>query len=78
MPIQRYSEQQVPLNSKIHNSLMRPNPPNAIFSDSADRLFCRGGFSHANARLFGAAISARQQDLQQLEAYKPAHSENIY
>jgi hypothetical protein len=23
----RYSDQQVPLNSKIHNSLRRPNPP---------------------------------------------------
>ena len=27
MTIQRYSDQQVPLNSKIHNSLRRPNPP---------------------------------------------------
>jgi hypothetical protein len=27
MPMQRYSDQQVPLNSKIHNSLRRPNPP---------------------------------------------------
>jgi hypothetical protein len=27
MIMQRYSDQQVPLNSMIHNSLMRPNPP---------------------------------------------------
>ena len=27
MPVQRYSDQQVPSNSKIHNSLRRLNPP---------------------------------------------------
>ena len=27
MPMERYSDQQVPPNSKIHNSLRRPNPP---------------------------------------------------
>ena len=27
MPMQPYSDQQVPLNSKIHNSLRRLNPP---------------------------------------------------
>jgi hypothetical protein len=36
--------------------------------------FCRGGFSHANATLFGSASSAEQQDSQQLEVPKPAHS----
>ena len=30
MPMQRYSDQQVPLNSKIHNSSRRANPPLAI------------------------------------------------
>jgi len=37
-------------------------------------LVCRGGFSHNNASLFGSASSAKQQDSQQLEAPKPAHS----
>jgi hypothetical protein len=37
MPMQRYSEQQVPINRKIHNSLKHPNPPNAILSGLADR-----------------------------------------
>jgi len=89
MPMQRYSDQQVPVNSKIHNSLRRPNPPilesvgylaRIPFSGSIGKLpfFCRGGFSHANATLFGSASSSKQQDSQQLEATKPAHSENIY
>jgi len=38
-------------------------------------IFCRGGFSHDNATLFGSASSAKQQDSQQLEASKPARSE---
>ena len=37
MPIQRYSDHEVLLNSKTHNSLRHPNPPNAILSDLADR-----------------------------------------
>ena len=35
---------------------------------------CRGGFSQANAALFGSASSVKQQDSQQLEVPKPAHS----
>ena len=34
MPMQRYSDQQVPLNSKIHNSLRHPNPPIPFLGDS--------------------------------------------
>jgi hypothetical protein len=30
MPTERYSDQQVLLNIKIHNSLRRLNPPNSI------------------------------------------------
>jgi hypothetical protein len=30
MPMKLHSDQQFPLNSKTYNSLMRPNPPNAI------------------------------------------------
>jgi hypothetical protein len=36
MTMQRYSDQQVPLNNKTHNSLRQTNPPNAILYDSAD------------------------------------------
>ena len=51
------------------------NPPNAFLGNSADGPnFCRGGFSHGNAPLFGSAISAEQQGSQQLEGPKPAHS----
>ena len=50
------------------------NPPNAFLVDSAERHFCRGRFSHVNVPLFGSASSAEQQDSQQLEAPKPAHS----
>ena len=39
--------------------------------------FCRGGFSYDSATLFGSASSAKQQDLQQLETPKPAHSGNL-
>ena len=41
-------------------------------SISRQLFFCRGGFSHDNATLFGSASSAKQQDSQQLEALKPA------
>ena len=62
MLMQRYSDQQVPLNSKIHNSLRHQNPPSPFLGDSADHHFCKGGFSHANATLFGSASSAKQHN----------------
>jgi len=75
MAIHRYSDHQFPPNSKVHNSLKCLNPPNAFLGNSADGPnFCRGGFSHGNAPLFGSAISAEQQGSQQLEGPKPAHS----
>ena len=44
----------------------------------SEHIFCRGWFSHANETLLRSASSAKQQDSQQLEVPKPAHSENVY
>ena len=38
MPMQRYSDQKVPINSKIHNSLRLLNPPGAVSGDSTGNL----------------------------------------
>jgi len=56
MPLVTIDNGSLPSKYPIHSR----NPPSVFLSDSADRHFCRGGFSHANATLFGSISSAKQ------------------